>query len=1470
MAIVRRTVRFTTKLVASLVVVVLLLFAGVYGALKGGLLTSRLDQLVTALAQKEGVFFVRAEGIEGAVPDEVRARRIEVGDKDGVWLVVEDAVATWHPFDLFHLFDPVKWRIVVDDIRAKKVTWTRLPNDEDEEDEQPFRWDRFVRIIVGHILVEDFVLTGELLGGATARVRAEGSGILGEWERGFVKLDIAHVDGVDGTAKIDLRTHGSPLHLEGSIHAEEGPGGALASLARLDDAGAVTLDVRASGPMRDWRGEADVVAANIGKLSAGVKLAFTAQGPFEATGSFDPVPAQREKWLVGQGAPMSVYAKGAWAPDVALDLERVVLGADGRQLTAAGHLDLETFDFTVNGQLAHEREGEVVVTTLVDVTGARIEGGGKLGDGGRLHATLDLSRPSVGDIRGSELSATFSATDPKGEDGAPDFELVASAAGLQLGNVTLPLFGDAAKLSGKGKIDLEAGALSTPSALLEGADVTVKGPVAFSDEWQSMKASLAAEASSLESLARVFETSVRGRASATAEIEAGDEWDRLAVKIDGGASGVSIGEPGWNALIGETVALRIDAQGAPRGPARGTATLKTVGIDATASGEVGADGQGLVVNANAVLDNLARLAEPTRAAIAGRLHAKAVARGSLDSFDVEGSVRGDRVSWEGVRFDTLVADVGANGLPETWAGTIRSSGKYGSVDASLDANVAMPSRERLVVKDLVLRGPRTEGRAASLDLDLARGVATGDVQLVSADLAAWRPMTGLAIGGSVQLDAKLAAGSAGGAASQAVSGTMKLARGQIPLEGGELSVDALDVAASGLEVGKTPRGNARLTATRLRYGDRTLVEGTLTAEGDGRQWDLAAKFDLRDQEQWKLDAAGTLVPATPHVLTLARAGGELGGTAVALAGPATFTFDPYAGATAPWTAGPLVLRVGTGGELRGRAASASGRTSIEAEAVAMPLEVASLLAPELDLEGTVDGRATLEGASLASLAGDLSLRGHKVASRGLEEQGAAAPVDVQLDAKMTAGRVRGTAELAGLTQTRFALTLDAPLDAAAGSAPFTAGLVWKGNVAEIVTLFPLSDDTIGGTIDADLRMTGTLAAPRVTGRASVSGGKWDHAISGLVLRDVAAEMVGSGTSLEIRSLTATDGEAGRFTGAGQLRFGELPAFELEIDVEAKDAMLARLDILTARADANLELRASRTADDNADVQGSISGKVVVNDGRIAIPERFVSDVPELEVVEVGAEVGAAIETVHVAKTLLDLEIGIIADNRIFVTGRGLESEWASDVHVRGNTHDPRIEGKITSVRGQLSLLGRRFDVDSATLLFNGESGNVPYLTMTARAEANDVTAIAEVTGPATRPVIELRSEPALPRDEVLSRVLFGQSAANLTPMQSIQLARGVAELTGSPLGGGGGFMTDIGQTLGFDRLDIESAGSEGDAALTASKYITDNVYLRVQGGLTPEASKLSLEWRVLKNVTIESDVSQDAQGEVGVTWKWDY
>jgi len=1467
----RSLVRWSLRISVGVVVLALLLVVGVYGSLRSGLVAASLDGLITRLAQEEGVFFVRVEGVSGDLPEHLRVRKVEIGDYYGVWLTLEDAEARWHPFDLFHPFDDVKFRINVDDITARRVEWTRLPKDGPDEVDEPFRWDRLVRILIGHLRVDELDLTGSLLDGARSRVRAEGSGILGEWHHGFVKLDIAHVDDVAGSARVDLRTHGSPLELEGTITAEEGPGGALAALARLPEAGAVKLDVRASGPMRDWRGEADVTASGIGKLSAAVKLAFTAEGPFEVTGSFDPVAEQRERWLVGEGAPMSVFAKGAWAPDVELRLDRVQLGADGRQLTADGRLDLASMAFDVKGRVEHESKGQLVATTLVDVTGATIQGSGVLGDAGKLDATLDLEAPAVGGVSGKTLRATVKATDAPG-DSVPTFQLNVNADGLELDDGELPIIGDSARLVASGRVDLLEGVLVADNASFEGKALTVKGPLSFADEWSSMKASLVADVSSLESLARVYETSVSGSASAAIDLAAKADWQDLEMAIRANSVDVKVGEPGWNALIGGASTLEANVRGAPRGPAHGDLVLKAAGITVTSKAKVGADGHGLEGDAHFVMDNLAKLAEPTRAAVAGRLEATAKARGSLDRFDLDVALRGDRFSWEGVRFDTLTADVDAQGLPSTWSATIRSQGSYGKQSASLDAALSMPKAGHLVARDVVLSGPRTQG-SASLDVQLDSWLASGTVLFKSDDLALWRPMTGLAIGGSAVVDATLGVtlgvrgvAGHGASATQQVSGTATVKRGVMPFETTEISVEALEVSAQGVEVGPRPRGSARVHATQLRQGSRILVEGVATATGDGRLWTFETKLDARDGEILRLDAAGTLAPGPPMEITLSRATSDVGTTAIELLDAASLRYA--AGDGTDWSTSPVAFRIGDAGRLSGQASMTKGKARLDAEATALPLAVATLFYPDLDLEGSVDGKVKLEGTTLATAAGEMSIRGRDVASVGLEVQGVD-PVDVEVDARLGSGRITGTAGVTGLNDAKLVLTLAAPLEAASGGAPLEVRLVWNGSLAETMVLLPLGDDSLSGRIDADLRLTGTINAPRVTGRAVIDGGKWEQTTTGMVLHDIRAELEGSGTSLELRRFAATDGENGTVTATGRLRFGTLPAFDAELDLDASRAMLTRLDVISTRADAKLAVRASRSAAVDADIEGSILGTVHLDDVRIEIPQSFVSDIPEIQVIEVGVEASA--EAVRAAQRVaLDLDVAVTGDNRIFVTGRGLESEWSSDIHVRGNTADPRILGKITSVRGQLSLLGRRFDVQSARLQFDGEKGNVPYLTMTARAEANDVTAIAVVTGPATRPAIELRSEPTLPRDEVLSRLLFGQSAANLTPMQSVQLARSVAELAGSPLAGGGGFLSGIGSTLGFDSLGVESSGSDGAAALTASKYLTDDVYLRVQGGLTPEASKLSLEWRVFKNLTIDSDVSQDAQGEVGVTWRWDY
>lgn len=1485
MALLKALLRWSLRLVVGVVVCLPLVLVLVYGLLRSGVLTGSLGTIITALAREEGVFFVRVEEVSGdGVPETLRVGKVEIGDYYGVWLTIEDAVATWEPFDLFHPFDANPWRIHISDVHAGRLLWTRLPRDGPDEPEEPTDWNKFLRLVVDHLVVDELELSGDILGGGRALLKGEGAILLGEWHHALLRLDLEHVDDVPGRARIDLTVGGSPVALEGSIEAEEGEGGALASLARLTDAGKVRLDVRATGPMADWHAEAEVTASRIGELQVQTDLAFRADGPFEVRGTFDPVAEQRRRYLVGDGKPMTLEAEGAWAPDVEVRLDRVQLLADGRELLASGHLDLASLVFDVRADLAHVNESETVVTTLVDVAAARLRGKGVLGDGGHLEASLELDAPTVAGVSGSRLRADLEAEDIRNDEKnaalPPSFRLKSHVEHLTLDGGPFPLLGDTASLTARGRIDLDAGSLVADEAAFEGGPVRVHGPFSLDDQWGSMKARFELNADDLGPLTPVLRTSVAGRVTAALGLAFSSDWRDFEASLSADSEEVAIGEAGWNALLGGSASLTLDAQGAVRGPFDGKASFTAAGITASAEGSMGEQGRDLEGNAKFVLDNLSRLAEPGWASVAGRLEAALRVGGSLDLFDLEASIRGDRFSWEGLRFDSLAADLQAEGLPDQWSGSIRGHGEYGDHEAHVRAKVAMPDRNHLVVEDLSLRGPET-GVDAALDLVFPEHditpLVSGTLKVRSDDLSLWRPMTGLAIGGQVKVDATLSARPPGPdlpRGMQTLTGKAIVRDAAIPGEESELFIDELDLVAEGLEIGDVPRGRATVTARRVRYAGSMLVEGQAEAFGDGAVWTLDMKLDVRDGLSLRLDAGATLRPGAVREVALKRAEGDLAEVPFRLVETVHARFG--GNMVSDWSAAPVHLALGKVGRLRGRAAREKGRLRLEAEASSLPLRALTLFTPFLELGGSLDGSLEVAGSSQATLSGVLALRGHEVVgpgsvvSAGRGSGGASTrPVEFEADARFGDGRLAASAGLHGLDDTKFSLTLKAPLVAVAGASPFEARLLWKGEMADVLALAPFGDDTVRGRVDADLSVTGTLEAPRVVGRARVEEGRWSNAATGLVLHDLRADLSGSGTDLELIDLTATDGDKGRVRARGGVHFGTLPAFDAELEVEAVDAMLARLDVLTARADASIALRASRERAKGSPVSGTVSGSVQVDEARVEIPRHFTSDVPEIEVIEVGADPAAA-TAASSTPGALGLDVTITADDRVFVAGRGLESEWAADLRVAGNSRDPRLFGTVTSVRGDLSLLGRRFDLQSALLRFDGKKGNIPYLTMKAQAEANDITAVAVVTGPVLQPTIELRSNPPLPRDEVLSRLLFGQSTTSLSPMQSVELARSVAQLTGSPLGGDGGVLSGIGRTLGFDRFGVESSGKDGSAALTASKYLTDDVYLRVQGGLTPEDSKVSLEWQVFKHITIDSDVSQDAQGEVGVTWRWDY
>jgi translocation and assembly module TamB len=141
-----------------------------------------------------------------------------------------------------------------------------------------------------------------------------------------------------------------------------------------------------------------------------------------------------------------------------------------------------------------------------------------------------------------------------------------------------------------------------------------------------------------------------------------------------------------------------------------------------------------------------------------------------------------------------------------------------------------------------------------------------------------------------------------------------------------------------------------------------------------------------------------------------------------------------------------------------------------------------------------------------------------------------------------------------------------------------------------------------------------------------------------------------------------------------------------------------------------------------------------------------------------------------------------------------------------------------------------------------------------------------VSGRASDPQITFTSNPDLPQDEILARLIFQKGISELSPLQIARLASAAAALSG---GGGGGILGQLRATTGLDDLDIV-VDEQGQAAVAAGRYVSDNVYVGVQQGSTAESSRVTIDLDITKGVKARAGYSAQGESSLGVFFEKEY
>lgn len=940
----------------------------------------------------------------------------------------------------------------------------------------------------------------------------------------------------------------------------------------------------------------------------------------------------------------------------------------------------------------------------------------------------------------------------------------------------------------------------------------------------------------------------------------------------------------------------------------------------------------------------------TEARLRGRVDATFDVAGSgrtLDTLDVHGrlGIPQATIAGGGVRDVVLDGRLRQGAVDATLAGAFTnidpglaaaSPALRGAVSGSIDAAFAAPSVRRISLPDASGRvaltlAPSQVGEhridRAALSASLARGVvdvasleasgplaevsASGPVsvtreggsnlryRVVAADLA---PVASMAGQGEVEGAGQVEGTLTGNLAELRTTGTLGLTNAAYgtTVRAVDASVD-YDVALPELDAQRV-RVEAAARAAMLEAAGQSLREVTAKA----RYAERAAAFEARvaDTQSRTLDAAGTVALPQPSGvdLRLERLDATADDVSWSLAAPARIQY-----ADERVDVDRLVLASGA------QRIEASGAVGFAEAGRWVPLDrpltvtltdvdlasVDRLARTGRRLGGIVSGTATATGSLDAPIAnarltvrdgafGDFTYQSLRAS---VSHDAQAAKVDARLDRGAEWLTVRGTLPPAPVLRDD-ARRNAVPVDLHVESSTINLG---------VVQAFTPAVRDVTGTLDANVHLTGTLAAPTVEGGVHVSNGAFALAGEGTRFTNIQAQVALSADRVDVRQLEVSDAEGHRLQVAGGagVSLAQRQVGDVDLKITSEDFRVLDGDFGRLSLDLDVGVRGRLQA-------LRAEGRVDVRTGRIEVDHVLESLRPAKGAVIDVAPSPAPTNPTPAAATLggppsppavataappppapdgadptfmdgLALDLRVNVPNTLVLRGDGVkiggEGMSLGNLNMtlggelratKGPSASTMVVGNIRTVRGFYEFQGRRFELRrDGTVSFRGPDPTNPRLNVTATRDISGVEARVRVHGEAQRPELELSSAPPLDEGDILSLIIFNRPINDLGDGEKTSLAQRAGSLVG-------GFVAApvaeaLRDALDVDLLEITPVSEEGGATVSVGNQIGERVFVKVRQQFGSSETQLVLEYELSNMLRLETNIAQggDTSRSVG-------
>ncbi|MBO0737523.1 MAG: translocation/assembly module TamB domain-containing protein, partial [Alphaproteobacteria bacterium] len=966
-------------------------------------------------------------------------------------------------------------------------------------------------------------------------------------------------------------------------------------------------------------------------------------------------------------------------------------------------------------------------------------------------------------------------------------------------------------------------------------------------------------------LGHPLDGSVELEASAAREGSAG-----FRAELDGSAKELKTGFAAADALLGGSATLA----GSVRRDEAGVLSAHRLDV-AGAAGKLTGDARfdpsshSLAAALAFDLPRLAPLSSALGMPVSGALSARLKVEGPLARLDATGDVEGGDISLAGTRLDRLHLVAHVPDLSDPKAALQGSLHAYG-LDGTLALAAEPKGNSELVVPQLRLTAADST-LAGSLRMALDTGLVRGAVSGRAPNLARWSGVAGRPLAGTIEFAAGLDARE-GQLLDLSLTGT-GLAEGSGP---SRVGIGRLALTARFADILRRPSGTGRVSLASVNFngGGFTTAALELDAPRPGR---FSFRGDAKGEPLTVAMAGdGGLEPGKLD-LRLTRLSGSLGSDRLFLEQPVSLSRNgadlAFSGLALAWGPG----RISGNGGVRGQS------VSLALNAADLPIASGARLLGYHNASGTLSIAATA-GGTLRAPQGRLAVNARgltlstadhsKLPRLGLAVDGNWNGRNLDLKGQVT-GLKGDNINFAGAVPLVFT---PAPLGISMPPAGRLAlQLQGAGQLENLADLLPLGEDRVSGRFAADVVVGGTVASPAANGRLKLSDARYENFASGAVLTKMQAEVIGDRDRFALSSFSAADNAGGTLRAQGNVVLGGAAGPTAQLSATLTNFRVAARDEATATASGAVSISGPLTAP-------HVTAPLTINRAEISLPDSLPPNVVVLNVVETNNKAGKRQPpgTAGQPPALpMPLDITLDMPGNIFVRGHGLESEWRGKLAISGTSAAPNIKGSLTQVRGSIDLLGKTFTLTRGVITFDGSGKLDPVLDIVAESRASDITAQVNIGGSASAPRITLSSTPSVPKDEILSRVLFNRGVGQLSAAEGLQLAAAAGTLAG----GGPGVLDRLRSGIGLDWFRLGS-GAGGPAsstlnqtktsgrgasntALSAGKEIAPGVSVGVSQGLSPPTSKVTVDVEVRRHLTIQGEAGQAGTG-IGLNYNFDY